>query len=85
MNMRSFFDFPAEIRNQIYEYLLAPTQLIVIEYNGRLLSEKVIGTVGYGETDNVEDDWVLCPQILATCHQAYAEASSLLYIKNCFL
>lgn len=60
-------DLPAEIRNSIYRYALAPTGCVV------LTSTK---SKRFAITPN------LAPALLATCHQIHKEAADILYAEN---
>ncbi|KAF2734076.1 hypothetical protein EJ04DRAFT_401720, partial [Polyplosphaeria fusca] len=70
-----FFRLPAELRNQIYEYLLDPEPVQICDKHLDL------SVRGFNQTTTPLE---LHPGILATCRKAYDEAEALLYARHTF-
>ena len=66
-----FLDLPAEIRSEIYRYLLLSKELIKLKF-----------LPGIAPSWGKHND--LHPTIIYTCHRIYAEARTILYGESVF-
>lgn len=92
-----FLHFPAEIRNQIYRYLLVRRKGCIevkrnwtedYDHPKEALLEETVRKSKKEALFRVADDPFLSgffPRILATCRQIYSEAADILYGENVFL
>ena len=69
-----FFDFPLEIRLQIYVELLAVSEPITF----------IVSRYSYGSPFAIKKRYGLCPALLLTDKRVHRECRQLLYSSNCF-
>ncbi|KAF2111481.1 hypothetical protein BDV96DRAFT_582238 [Lophiotrema nucula] len=73
-----FFRLPAELRNEIYEYLLCPDAASLTNLKTKTLD---LSLRGFNQTST---STTLYPAILSTCRKANEEAVGLLYTRHTF-